>query len=142
MNSPVQLNYCSVMTKLADLEAQKARLLSLFAGPLAGVRFPDVDADILSAHSKAAREAEIRVEALRAQLDEAKSLLEDEEQKLQHRLDRGLAYLRVYAEGNEALLAQLEPMRPAPPPAPRKRGRPPKTSEPLDLGTGSGEATC
>ena len=116
------------MTKLADLEARKARLLSLFEGPLAGVRFPDVDADILSAHAKSARQAEVRVDALRAQLDEARSALEEEERKLELRLDRALAYLRIYADGNPALLEQLEPDRPEVVPAPRRRGRPRKVS--------------
>ena len=124
------------MTKLADLEARKARLLALFEGPLTGVRFPDVDADILSAHAKTAGEAAVRVEALRAQLEQARGVLEEEERKLELRLDRALAYLRVYAEGNPELATQLEPALPAVVPPARRRGRPPKmASENLALET-------
>ena len=121
------------MTKLADLEARKARLLALFEGPLAGVRFPDVDADILSAHAKTAREADVRVEALRSQLEQARGVLEEEERKLELRLDRALAYLRVYADGNPELLTQLEPALPRVVAPARRRGRPPKTASSENL---------
>jgi len=138
------------MPKLAQLEALHARLLALFEGPLAGVRFPDVDADILLAHVRAASEAEARVERLGAELEEARGLLDQEEQKLEGRIVRGLAYLRVYVDGNPVfltepgLLTELEALgerlHPARPPAAlagaaRRRGRSSKPSERLLLDT-------
>ena len=129
------------MTKLADLEAAHARVLALFEGPLAGVRFPDVDADILNAHVRDAKKAAVRVETLRAELDDARRVLDEEEDRLAGRVERALAYLRVYAEGNVPLLGEVEAvserLRPqavvAAMPTTRRRGRPPKASGMLAL---------
>ena len=126
------------MTKHADLEKLHARIVALFAGPLVGVRFPDVDGETLSASARDTRQAEAKVEGLRAQLEDARRILDEEEAKLEARIDRALAYLRVYADGNPALLAEVEAVTEQARPqlstsAPRRRGRPPKVSEVLAL---------
>lgn len=118
------------MSKLADLQSQHLHLLSF----VEGLRFPDVDAESLAHDLRAAQTEAARVDDLRAQLDEARTKLDDAEQRLEDRQRRALAYLRVYAEGNPAMQAQLAQLgvEPSVEVAPKKRGRP-KKSEVLEL---------
>jgi len=120
--------------------ALHARLLGLFEGPLAGVRFPDVDAGILAAQMKSAKDAALRLEQARTALEDARSALAEEEAKLDGRVERALAYLRIYAADDPVLLVELEgmndhaqPRSASATPSSRRRGRPPRASEVLGL---------
>lgn len=125
-----------------DSAALHARLLGLFEGPFAGVRFPDVDAEILSAQLCSAKAAAARLEEARTALEAARHALAEEETKLESRTERALAYLRVYAAGDPVLLVELEALsdhtQPRSAPAPmtssvRRRARPVRASEVLAL---------
>jgi hypothetical protein len=132
------------------IPASVQAVLELFASDLAEVRFPDVDAAVLSrlaADAKAAAEA---LAGAQAALEQARAVLQQRQDALLHGAARAVAYARVFAESNEALAARLDaislarPRRPrgdASEPqvasaetAPRRRGRPPKArSETLAL---------
>ena len=93
---------------LDPIPAPIASLLALFEGALASVKFPDVDSAVLAsavAQSRASAEAVANAEAA---LDRARTAFQESHDALLVRAQRALAYARVYAEGDEALLAQLE----------------------------------
>lgn len=82
-------------------------VLELFEGPLSEVRFGDIDGAAL-------RRLASEVEASAAELDAHQAALEALRKATTERLDqllgqtqRALAYARIYAEGDEALTAQL-----------------------------------
>ncbi len=127
-------------------------IVALYQGPLAGVRFPDVDGDLLRDLEATVRSATADVAAARAALVAAQCALGIAEQALvaseaalHERSARALAYARVFATAagagvdpslRDALVAidaatLLRPgaASPSAPPgaaAPRRRGRPRK----------------
>lgn len=121
-------------------------VLKLFGDSLRGVRFPDLDAEVLAADLARVQQAHTRTEELVDALDMAQRLVKNECEKLTTRVERTLAYLRVYAEDKPELSAQLEAL-PAmrdklelvAAPAPRRRPRAARSSseavtEPQPLG--------
>jgi hypothetical protein len=128
------------------LEPAIVELLSLFAGPLSGVRFPDIDHATLSELASEVELAQAEVEQVRALLTSSLAQLEARRAELHARAQRAKAYARVYAEGNAALQAELDRIvvpKPGPQGAtsmlrladsePKKRGRPRKVREPSSL---------
>lgn len=121
------------------IPAELRAALALFAGPLARLSFPDVDAARLEEHADAVRAAAAELAAARAAVDAAQRCLEDRTARLAATARRGLAYARIYADAHPeqgelreavaAAEAARPPAAPATPPAPR-RGRPPKTPRP------------
>ncbi len=124
-------------------------LLSVFEGELADVQFPGVSARVLTELAGQVADETQRVEALRTQLDEAQATLSEAQQKLVRVAELGLAYARVYAAEDAALLARLSDLQvgPGEPPRrrklevaapegsvrlPAKRGRKPKNAAPVD----------
>ncbi len=93
---------------LAAVPAPAREVLALFAGPLAGVRFPDVDAETLDglAHEVAARAA--AVEEAREALQRARTRLEESQREILAATDKGLAYARVFAGGQGELGERVE----------------------------------
>ena len=102
-------------------------VLALFHGPLADVRFPDIDRDALDALAAGACVAQREVEALEAALEAARARTLDAQSTLAERAGRALAYARVFASGQPALEEALATVRAA---APRAPGRTP-AREPL-----------
>jgi hypothetical protein len=121
-------------------------LQRLFEGPLADVRFPDVDGKSLAAAVKALADGDAAARTLEDQLDEARRHVDELQDQLTLRAQRALAYARVYAEGNDELQSQLAAIvvpktsrqRTQPPmeaaPAPKKRGRKPASDSMLFVG--------
>lgn len=120
-------------------------VLDLFATDLAGVRFGDVDSNVLAALAAEVQSAADAVASAQALLDDARSKLQERQEALLLQVQRALAYARVYAEADAALTARIETIalpRPArrpradevltlsPDEAPprRPRGRPRKVS--------------
>lgn len=117
-------------------------LLELFATELADVKFPLVDAELLSRSTDEVRAAADQVSRAEAALGAARALLAERQEALLVRAQRALAYARVFAEEDAGLSPRLEaitlprPRRPkveperAPPAsdlaAPRRRARTPK----------------
>jgi hypothetical protein len=132
------------------------QLIQLFT-TLPNVRFPDLDASALHDAVAKVKERHLEVLHVEAQLAASRGALDEEQEALLKKGHRLLAYLKVFAENDEALAQRLsglslprvrKPVQPraeptvtedgalaAPPEAPKKRGRPrkvqPSTSEVL-----------
>lgn len=130
------------MTDLDLLPADLQQLLQLFSS-LPDVRFPELDPGALQVAVARAQERQLELTALEAQREAARLALEEEQEALLRKGHRLLAYLKVYAEQDEALAAKVnaltlprlrKPLPTAgvgegePVPAPKKRGRPRKAS--------------
>jgi hypothetical protein len=83
-------------------------VLALFRDDLAAVRFPDVDATLLQGALDVVADAHAEVRRLEAALDDARRRLESAQEALSLKAQRGVAYARVYADGDAALTARLE----------------------------------
>jgi ElaB/YqjD/DUF883 family membrane-anchored ribosome-binding protein len=108
-------------------------LMDFFRAELASVQFPGVDAKVLDAASSRIDAALETVRHAESELDAARATLAAAQDDAQQKAQRALAYARVYAQDNPSLLARLDALSSpvVPPPAPRRRGRPPKSSTPL-----------
>ena len=82
-------------------------VLELFQGPLADVRFADVDATGLATVAAEVESAAAAVARQEAQLSELRQSLSERQDALLVLAQRALAYARVYAEHDEALTEQL-----------------------------------
>jgi len=102
-------------------------VLALFHGPLADVRFPDVDRDGLDALAAAACDAQREVEALEATLELARARTLDAQSCPTDRAGRAPASARGFAAGQPALEEAIAAVRA---PVSRITGRTP-AREPL-----------
>ena len=102
-------------------------VLELFQGPLANVRFADIDAAGLAKLAAEVEAAGAEVEQQEQRLTELRQLLAQRQEALLALAQQALAYARVYAENDEALLEELNRIalpRPASRAAkPRTQGR-------------------
>ena len=96
-------------------------LLDVFQRELAEVQFPGVDRAILHDLAEQVEGEGQRVEALRQQLEEAQNILGDAQSKLIRAAELGLAYARVYAAEDPALLDRLSSLHVGGEAAPRRR---------------------
>jgi hypothetical protein len=111
----------SISTPMQDL-------LKIFKEHLSSVTFPDVSLEILEglvkkveSNTNDLKEALEKVETVRAALELNNS-------ELLQKAIRGLAYARIYAEGNEALLEQLSKINIGKPVRVQKKSLPQKTN--------------
>lgn len=106
-------------------------VLELFEGPLAEVRFPQVDGESLAAQAAVVEQR--RAHLLRAleAVQAARGELETEQQALLDQTRRAHAYASVFAVGDAELSERLAGIeldgRPLAPP--KKRGRKPKSRQ-------------
>ncbi len=100
------LNVCSVAT-MTSLSSPLQAVISLFSGPLHGVRFADIDADGLSSLATEVESLGSEVESLDAQLTNLRDALAQKQEALLALAQQALAYARIYAESDEALTAEL-----------------------------------
>ncbi len=82
-------------------------VLELFKGPLASMRFGDVDAEALTLLAANVERAGIEVTNAEAKLSELRQLLAAEQEALLALAQRALAYARVYAESHDELTTEL-----------------------------------
>lgn len=114
-------------------------VLALFRGPLAEVRFPDLDRSALDSLAHAVVQAQLEVESLDRELDGARQRVRDAVAMLGAATARALAYARIYAEGQpelSAIVADVRdgaPLRPRDDGGPKKRGRPRKDAATVEL---------
>lgn len=103
MNEPIGEDVVS-----ANVQA----VLELFGGELKEVRFPDVDARTLEAAVGQVRALAGEVARAGAALRAAEAAMAEANETLNRKAARALAYMRVYAEGDAALLERLESLAP------------------------------
>lgn len=116
----------------AAIPADIQELLDVFAKSLSDVRFPDVDGAALESLAAAVRGHATELAQLGEKVRAAQQALETAQLELRKAARRGLAYARVFAEGNPALSEKLAGLSlddgdaPADKPARKRPGRPPK----------------
>jgi len=115
-------------------------VIELFQGPLAEVRFADVDAAALTNLARAAETAAADLAAHEAQLNELRQTAADRQEALLLLAQRGLAYARVYAENDEALSEQLSSINLSRPSKPRKVSSKAASSESTSSESASSES--
>lgn len=128
------------MTDLDLISPDILKLVQLFSAQ-PDLRFPDLDASVLHDAVVHAKERHLDVVRAEAALMAARAALDDELENLTRKAWRAHAYLRVFAENDEALAQRVDditlprrrasrldtPPEPgATPPGQRKRGRPRK----------------
>jgi hypothetical protein len=116
-------------------------VLELFQGPLASVRFADIDAAGLA---KLAAEVEAASEEVREQenqLGELRQALAQRQEALLALAQQALAYARVYAENDEALLDAVNRISLPRAAKPRKAPAPAKGSSARDAGAEAAAST-
>jgi hypothetical protein len=82
--------------------------IDLFQTALAEVRFPDVDARTLASAAAEVDAAGQAVATAQAALDSARCALQERQDALLAKVQRAIAYARVYAENDEALTQRLD----------------------------------
>ncbi len=86
-------------------------LLELFRGKLEGVRFPDIDREVLEGLAAEVTTQQARLDLLRADVAAAEQLLAAAQSVLLDRAREALAYARLYAERHPELAEQLDAIR-------------------------------
>ncbi len=82
-------------------------VLELFKGPLAGMRFADVDAEGLAALIASVDAAGVEVSDAEAKVGELQQALAVQQEALLALAQRALAYARVFAESDDQLSSEL-----------------------------------
>src|SRR5689334_16999683 len=78
-------------------------VLELFEDALGEVRFPELDGERLEQLAAAARAAQVELEQVEADVVRAQTRVAEQVAALVANAERGLAYARVFAQGDEAL---------------------------------------
>jgi len=99
-------------------------VLDLFKGPLANVRFADIDANGLANLAAEVESAAGEVNEHEAKLAELRQALGERQEALLVLAQRALAYARVYAENDDQLLEALNRISLPRASKPRKAGAP------------------
>lgn len=92
---------------MSSLSPALQSVVQLFRGPLAGVRFATIDAAGLDALATEVESASDELQAQEAKLTELKQSLAQRQEALLVLAQQALAYARIYAEGDDALSAEL-----------------------------------
>jgi hypothetical protein len=115
-------------------------VLELFKGPLADVRFADVDASGLETVAVEVERAAAAVQEQEAHLAALRLSLGERQEALLSLAQKALAYARVYAESDDALSARLNAISLPRAAKPRKSARPPQAQSEVTADT-SAEAS-
>ncbi|HVY30340.1 MAG TPA: hypothetical protein VHB79_27470 [Polyangiaceae bacterium] len=114
---------------MSSLSPSIQSVVQLFRGPLAGVRFGAIDASGLGNLAAEVEAAAAEVEAQEAKLVELRQGLAQRQESLLTLAQQALAYARIYAEGDDALTAELNQIALPRPTKPRKKDAPAKPTE-------------
>lgn len=114
---------------MTSLSQPLQAVVALFEGPLAGVRFGEVDAAGLSKLAKEVSQVATELAEHEAKLTSLRQELEQRHDALLTLAQRALAYARIYAEGDQALSAQLNAISLPRATKARKAGKSPRADE-------------
>jgi hypothetical protein len=119
---------------MSSLSPSIQSVVQLFRGPLAGVRFADIDAAGITNLAAEVESIAAEVESSEAKLSELKQSLAQRNEALLGLAQQALAYARIYAEGDDALTAELAQIALPRPAKPRKKEAPSavKAAEPTE----------
>lgn len=119
---------------MSSLSPSIQSVVQLFRGPLAGVRFADIDAASITNLAAEVESMSAEVESHEAKLTELKAGLAQRHEALLGLAQQALAYARIYAEGDDALTAELAQIALPRPTKPRKKEAPSavKAAEPAE----------
>ncbi|HYQ15054.1 MAG TPA: hypothetical protein VEQ58_04840 [Polyangiaceae bacterium] len=92
---------------MTSLSPPLQAVVALFRGPLHNVRFADIDSAGLGTLATEVEAAVAEVEAQEAKLVELRQALAQKQEALLGLAQQALAYARIYAEGDDALTAEL-----------------------------------
>lgn len=98
----------SARDTLPTIDSEIAEFMEFFAERLAGVKFPDVDAETLEKLAANAQEQADELAELTERVRVAREALHNTQADLRRLSERGLAYVRVYADGNPDLAQAAE----------------------------------
>lgn len=90
-----------------QIPPQVQELIAVFRDKLGDITFPDVSYAVLEELIEQVRERSAEFEDIKTKIDAAQEAVEEAQRELQQKCLRGLAYAKVFAEGNEELSAQL-----------------------------------
>jgi hypothetical protein len=107
---------------MTSLSPPLQSLLELFKGPLGNVRFADIDAEGLAKLAAEVEAAASEVQRHEGQLAQLREALVERQDALLLLAQRALAYARVYAENDDALLEEVNRIALPRAPKPRKPG--------------------
>jgi hypothetical protein len=126
-----------------DIPTAIQEVLDLFEDQLSPVTFGGLETRVLAAAAENVRAAAGALAIAEAAAEAARAVLAERHEELAQKAQRALAYARIYAEDDQALLDKVEaivlpragrrPSREEEPgqaghvPPPRRRGRPPKS---------------
>ncbi len=96
---------------MQEIPAPLRELMGLFESRLVDVRFPGIDGETLAEACDRLAEHCRAVDDARQALDEAQRAFDAELDEVRALGRRALSYLEVYAQGDEALLDDLQPIR-------------------------------
>jgi hypothetical protein len=82
-------------------------VLELFETTFADARFADIDTKTLARAAVDVQEVATVVASAQAALDSARGALQEQQDALLERVQRAIAYARVYAENDEGLIQRL-----------------------------------
>ena len=93
---------------MSHLSPAVQAVVALFRGPLAGVRFAEVDAAGLTSLASEVEAAALEIEQQEAKLTQLKQAFAQRQDALLGLAQQGLAYARIFAEGDDVLSTELE----------------------------------
>lgn len=106
------------------ISSELSEFIDFFKTSLGDLTFPDVDAAALENLAQTVRDRSSELARLDEQMRLARAALDEARAALQKASQRGLAYARVYVDGNDELSTALDNLsitRPEAPSKPRKR---------------------
>lgn len=113
--------------------AEVRELMALFTRELAGVRFPDLDAEVLAAAAREVRECAEAVDLARQALETAREDLETSRLATVRLARRGVAYVKVYTADDPDLSARVQGLSLAREEQPPKKTRRRRKSKPRSV---------
>lgn len=124
---------------MTSLSPPLQAVVALFRGPLQNVRFADIDAAGLSSLAQEVEGAAADVQVQEAKLAELRQQLSQKQDALLALAQQALAYARIYAESDDALLAELNEIA-LPRSAKPRKAPSPKAVEPAGQAAAASEA--